>query len=619
MTVVYEDLDLPGGSAPLAEVSIELAGNECRPIVGYHSVSHAVIGTLTLKSGQGIAANGYWTADLVPNSQIVPANTVYRVTRRAYDGVVDVVCVTVPVVTGAGGVALGSLTPESPTGVDPTALAVHTSDLFAHGDAHDVSWWSTSDWDRFTIVPATNPGDSTHTLTADQGTGVITGAPGGNDRILYLLEGTEALTDVEARVDIELGGTSAQGGLALSADTDTAILLWTNILISNAVLIPGIWEYDGALSLNTNQQSPTLDGFKSSVASASGDGTTVTVYTVLPHDVTPGQIVHFDASFGGFNQFTVVAVPNDTTFTFSSSTTGSWTGGTFRVLFLPSRFKLAARRVGNQLSYKHWLPTHDEPEWDDPLKAATITLPTSLAGGGTLPTRGSVGLLGAHLNGTVRFSNLVIRDLTRSDTPPALDDAQAKDELGTLTARVNAYLPHTIPGPQDQNMVSWSFDAVNAAGGTALTNGDMWLVKLMIRESATVDTVYFAVTTSDSDPVAGQNQLALYSPAGTRMHAAASLDSVVTSTGLKTITIPATLVVPPFVWVAVVVNFTTGGTFSLLRGTTSVFGGSLNAGLGVSQYRFGRAATGQTSLPASFTPASITGPSASNWWFGLAT
>lgn len=133
MTIVVEDLDLPDSTTPWAQVDITLAGAECRPVMGYHSLTHTMIGTRSLKPSDGINADGSWQADLVPNSLITPAGTQYRITRRSNDGSVWSTCHLVPVVTGAGTVSTMATQTDATGPITPTALAAHMASQSVHG------------------------------------------------------------------------------------------------------------------------------------------------------------------------------------------------------------------------------------------------------------------------------------------------------------------------------------------------------------------------------------------------------------------------------------------------------------------------------------------------------
>lgn len=258
-------------------------------------------------------------------------------------------------------------------------------------------WYSASDWNAFTEHPVTvAPSGNAITLGGSNGIGTAAAnGAGGNDRRFYELTGFRA-ADAEVRCDFDPGAAQLALGLRHIDGTGlngvAVVASWCNIVFGNTVAhLWGVWEWDGVNSFPTNQGGSNLNGFISPVLSSSGNGTTVTVKTRYSHGVTAGDIVHFDSSlgFGAFGQVTVASTPDAHTLTFSSATSGSGTGGTYRWV-VPyavdsGRQRVAARLIGNRLTYKQWLPFEAEPAWADTLRAKTVTLPSSLSGGHPVP------------------------------------------------------------------------------------------------------------------------------------------------------------------------------------------------------------------------------------------
>lgn len=120
-------MDLPGLRPPLAQVKIELAGAGCEPFSpGFNGLS-TIIGALRFKPGHGIAPNGYWEADLVPNSLISPSGTAYRIERTTSDGDVAVSCISVP--ASGGPYNVSQLLIDPPGAIEDSALALHLETL----------------------------------------------------------------------------------------------------------------------------------------------------------------------------------------------------------------------------------------------------------------------------------------------------------------------------------------------------------------------------------------------------------------------------------------------------------------------------------------------------------
>lgn len=168
--------------------------------------------------------------------------------------------------------------------------------------------------------------------------------------------------------------------------------------------------------------------------------------------------------------------------------------------------------------------------------------------------------------------------------------------------------------PNNHGVVGWSYDPVAAASATLITNGQVNLTKILIPVSVAVTTIYWSVTTAGATPTAGQNEVGLYSSAGTKL-ASVNVDSSVSSTGLKTGTISSqSLTAGSFVWVGWVFNATTAPTLARAMGGASA-AGTINLGLAASAFRFAVNGTGQTVLPSSVTTGSnLQGTS---WWAAI--
>src|SRR5690606_3004765 len=270
-------------------------------------------------------------------------------------------------------------------------------------------WYTADDWDDFTEVPVSSI-DNTIDLTAEGGVGTVSAVAGGGsneDRRLFIYNDLDDVADAEVYVDLTLGD---QAGIAFRyAEPGAAVIVWSNIVFAaNGQVLQGVWEFDGTTLLGTNKVDVDLWGVPSPVLSAEGDGEVVTVKTVRPHQIQAGELIHFDETVGSFGQVFVEDVLDATTFTFSDSTVGTWTGGRWRWVIRTGRRHLAARLVGNRVTWKQWLPGEPEPSWADPDRAVSVLLPdTLIARGGPPPEAGGVGLVVAHLNtsGFVGFND----------------------------------------------------------------------------------------------------------------------------------------------------------------------------------------------------------------------
>ena len=133
MTTIYEDLDLPNTATPWpAQVRIRLAGAQGRPVLGRSvTLNTTIVGELVLSTGTGFYNAGVWPAELVPDSDILPSGTTYRV-ERFFPGCQSYVSfIQVPV---TGGPYTASSVEDDPLGsITPSALAMHAADVTLHG------------------------------------------------------------------------------------------------------------------------------------------------------------------------------------------------------------------------------------------------------------------------------------------------------------------------------------------------------------------------------------------------------------------------------------------------------------------------------------------------------
>jgi hypothetical protein len=125
MPTVHEDMDLPGGTAPLAEVRITLAGEGCRPFSGTTPPDVRLLGERILRQGVEIDANGYWEINLVGNADVNPAGTVYRVSRRLGNAYPTIdTCISVPAAGGPYAVSALQVDPPGDLPDSGTGLAI---------------------------------------------------------------------------------------------------------------------------------------------------------------------------------------------------------------------------------------------------------------------------------------------------------------------------------------------------------------------------------------------------------------------------------------------------------------------------------------------------------------
>lgn len=139
MPVVFEDLDLPAGGAPNAEVRITLVGGGGRPIAGrVQSSGKTIVGTtrLTYDNG-GINSQGIWSANLVSNTDILPENTTYLIEREVG---CDVPQIFVSVPASGGPFEASTIEDDPLNSIEPSVLSQHAADLALHGGGIEIDY-----------------------------------------------------------------------------------------------------------------------------------------------------------------------------------------------------------------------------------------------------------------------------------------------------------------------------------------------------------------------------------------------------------------------------------------------------------------------------------------------
>jgi hypothetical protein len=183
---------------------------------------------------------------------------------------------------------------------------------------------------------------------------------------------------------------------------------------------------------------------------------------------------------------------------------------------------------------------------------------------------------------------------------------------GSLTAAGLA-LPSGEVVPADHGYSAWTGDPESIQAATALVSGTVYLRKLRIRRAITPTVLAFSVSVAATGVVAGQNFAGLYDSDGGRL-ATVGIDAAIASSGVTEVAIaPGALAAASFVWAAIVVNATGAPQLHRMSSTTT----PPNANLSAAVLRNAVNGVGQTSLPASITPASNSGTGAITWWGAL--
>ncbi|WP_328620817.1 phage tail protein [Streptomyces sp. NBC_00354] len=165
--------------------------------------------------------------------------------------------------------------------------------------------------------------------------------------------------------------------------------------------------------------------------------------------------------------------------------------------------------------------------------------------------------------------------------------------------------------PTDLGFSGWAFDPAVSNSGQNLLAGYVYLCGITLRVPTTVTNVCFYSCGYGGGTLAATSFAGLYSAAGVRVGVTAALSTIFTANEGSTVVCP---LASPYsapagnYWVAIVTN---GQTASPYNGPVLARGANLGtspAGAAAMPGAFRRAArltaTGQTSLPANFTPAS---------------
>ncbi|WP_330261780.1 phage tail protein [Streptomyces sp. NBC_00539] len=165
--------------------------------------------------------------------------------------------------------------------------------------------------------------------------------------------------------------------------------------------------------------------------------------------------------------------------------------------------------------------------------------------------------------------------------------------------------------PADLGFTSWTFDPATSNSGQNLLAGYVYLCGINLRVPTTVTNVCFYSCGYGGGTLNASSFAGLYTAAGARVGVTAALSTIFTPNEGATVVCPLTTAYSApagTYWVAIVTN---GQTASPYNGPVLARGANLGtspAGAAAMPGAFRRAArltaTGQTSLPASFTPAS---------------
>lgn len=194
-------------------------------------------------------------------------------------------------------------------------------------------------------------------------------------------------------------------------------------------------------------------------------------------------------------------------------------------------------------------------------------------------------------------------------TPAASDVIDLIPGSGTTTARYTKGNTVTF-GPKDNGLAGWAFDPAVAASQTAPPSGAIKYVAVKAVDTRMVSNLYLGVGVAGATLTAGSCLVGLYDVNGNQLAVSGDQSTAWTTAGAKAAAVTPTQVVAGNTYY---IGFLAVGTTTpgFARGY-SQNSAIPNAGISAAPYRFTGGATGQTTLPATFTPSSL-GPDVSFW------
>jgi hypothetical protein len=249
---------------------------------------------------------------------------------------------------------------------------------------------------------------------------------------------------------------------------------------------------------------------------------------------------------------------------------------------------------------------------------------TGLSGGGDLSADRTLAVLDdstvqriqVEHSGSLISTRKKLNFINGSNVTVSVADDTANNRTN-ITMAATQPIASALPTPEDQGLLTWSFDPVNAVSFTATASGVLTLAKVWLRQSATITNVLYAVTTAGTSLTSGQNFLGLYDSAGTRIALTADQTSNMGGTGLVTVAFTTPYVASAgFYWVGILTN-TTGSSPQLARSGALAVSNLASAGTTAATRRYGSVGSGQTTLPTSFTPSSIAAITNGTFWVAL--
>lgn len=175
----------------------------------------------------------------------------------------------------------------------------------------------------------------------------------------------------------------------------------------------------------------------------------------------------------------------------------------------------------------------------------------------------------------------------------------------------------STPTAEDQNLIAWTYDPLQAVGFTSTSPGTLALMRVIVRRATTITNAIYAVTSGGTSLTTGQNWVGLYDFSGNLV--AQTSDQTTNMSGTGIITAPWS---SPYAasagnfWLAMLNNGSS--TPSYARMGANSLSDLASVGLTAATRRFGAYGSGLTTLPASIAPSSISAVTNGLFWMAIA-
>jgi hypothetical protein len=172
--------------------------------------------------------------------------------------------------------------------------------------------------------------------------------------------------------------------------------------------------------------------------------------------------------------------------------------------------------------------------------------------------------------------------------------------------------------PSDQGLIAWTMDpSTTSANGTQLSAGYIYMLQVVLRQSATISKIDVVVGVAGAGLTSGQCLAGLYDSSGTRRAVTANMSTTWTSAGDKVMSLTSSYTAAAGrYYIALLCNGTTSPYFACGSALGANFTPG-NANLTAGNYRWCLSASGQTTLPTSVTLSGYT-PDANNIYAAIA-